>query len=280
MKNYFIQLKKGQTATLREAVGKHLRIPGDRAAQLILQGSVWDWKNKSRIKKTELIINDQMLLKVFLPSRPITPFQINSENLVFEDNRLLAVYKPGGVPVSPVPEGDEHSLQFAVSRYLKSENNPYFPEILHRLDTPTGGPVLFAKNKKTEKQLHALFRERKIRKFYLAAIPEMELTQKRFFFCDALEFKGKKQEAATYAVHLKNREGFSFFLIFLKTGRHHQIRKHFQKYLAPIAGDKKYGSRAKGPLRLLCVEYRFSHPESGERIKIRAVPDGFFQGVL
>lgn len=275
MKSYYIQLKKNDSLTLKDMVSKYLKKSEEEALNLILQGSVWNHKNKTRLKNPNQVMKDE-LIQIFKSSRKIFECSLSTEQIIYENKNFLAVYKPAGIPVQATPESDINSLIYGVEKYLKEKKISYNPEVIHRLDTPTLGLVLFAKNKDFEKKLHNLFRNKKIKKYYLAICPKAVDSQETLIFEDVLNNGKKKQKAKSRVRVLKNTdEKRQLFLVAPETGRFHQIRKHFSAYLKPICGDRKYGSKERGPLQLICIGYRFPKELKNFPSKILYVPKEF-----
>lgn len=270
---YFIQLgKKHSPCALDKTVSTHLRISLLEAHALIQQGAVWDWKKKLRLKDPALLLDTTHLIKIFTPPAEQTVPALKPLKIVYEDEFILAVYKPQGLPTQGTTASDQTHLQKAVEIYLKPLT-PYHPEVINRLDTPAAGVVLFARSKPAEKALHELFRLGKIRKYYLAQTALYPEAPARLSLADTLSVKDKVQEARTRIIHLQNTEAHSWWLILPQTGRFHQIRRHFQKYLLPISGDSRYGKNPhKEVLQLYCVGYRFKHPFTKKRCLIQYFP--------
>ena len=270
---YFIQLgKKNSPCPLDEAISTHLKLSPAQAHSLILNGAVWDWKKKVRLKDPALLLDTSYLIKIFTTPAAQTLPALKPLEIVYEDEFLLAAYKPQGLPNQGTTASDQTHLQKAVEIYLKPLS-PYHPEVINRLDTPAAGIVLFARSKPAEKALHELFRLGKIRKYYLAQTALYPEAPDRLSLADTLSVKDKIQEARTRIIHLQNTPEHSWWLILPQTGRFHQIRRHFQKYLLPISGDSRYGQNpTREPLQLYCVGYRFKHPFTQKRCLIHHIP--------
>lgn len=241
-------------------------------------GAVWNWNDKKRLLDPEALISQKDLIRIFLGGPKTPGLVLSPRQVIYEDPHLLCVFKPAGVHCQPTPQSMIHSLDYGVTGYLKSQGLLYTAQTLHRLDAPVEGLVWFAKNKNAEKALHRLFAERKIRKFYLAAVPENPLFPMRAVLKTPIEESpGVLKPAETRILKIKTHAGVDFFALSLKTGRFHQIRRHFKAHLAPLSGDREYGSLEKGPLRLLCADYRLIHPVTQEKLKIFYLPQGFFK---
>jgi 23S rRNA pseudouridine1911/1915/1917 synthase len=172
--------------------------------------------------------------------------------ILYEDNHLIAVLKPAGVLTQGDRSGEE-SLMEMVKKYLKEKyqkKGNVFLGLLHRLDRPVEGIVLFAKTSKGASRLSEQIRERRIRKIYHAIVSGMP-REKRGILVDFLEKdtarlkarrseKGVRAELAYETIRMGKK--YSLVRIDLKTGKFHQIRAQFSLMGCPIAGDVKYGA--------------------------------------
>jgi 23S rRNA-/tRNA-specific pseudouridylate synthase len=275
LERFFIRLKAGESMTLSAALQKHLRLTPEEAERLLLQGSVWDGKSKKRLKDGSMVIRDE-LLRVDRPKFPIPEFELDPGDIKYQDRDLLVVYKRGGVAVQPTPYGDIHCLLHGVQKYFAGSGLSYQAAPINRLDLPAQGLVFFAKNKKSEVALHRLFQEHKVRKRYLAVTESFPGVRPSYIIRSALEWQGKSREALTYVRFCGEKDGCFYFLVFPQSGRTHQIRRHFQEQVAPLAGDIRYGGATAGAeLGLLCFQYSFPHPASGKKTTVRFIPENW-----
>ena len=162
----------------------------------------------------------------------------------------VAVDKPAGLPTQPARDRDRVSLE----DLARAELRTIF--VVHRLDTPTSGAVLFARTQKAAARLSALFASGEIRKTYVAVAEgriERELTI-------ATPVRGK--EAMTLARPLRETALGTLAEIEIRTGRTHQIRVHLASIGHPVAGDRRYGSTINAP-RLMLHAWRLEHAEIG-----------------
>lgn len=185
---------------------------------------------------------------------------MNSPRLGFEilldDGPLLAVNKPAGLLTQGVPEG-QPSLEYLLKAHLKSTmekpGNVYLG-VPHRLDRPVSGIVVFAKNSKAAARLAEQFRERSVRKIYLAVVEGLPIptegrlvdwllkdAEKAHVTVAAKENPLAKRSILDYEV-IASRNGRSLVQIELQTGRMHQIRVQFASRGWPIVGDFQYGA--------------------------------------
>jgi 23S rRNA pseudouridine1911/1915/1917 synthase len=206
--------------------------------------------------------------------------------ILYEDNHIIAVYKPAGLLV----QGDEsgaRSLMDEVRDYLKEKYNKpgkAFLGMVHRLDRNVSGIVLFGKTSKGASRLSEQFRSHDIRKIY-SAVVEGELknrsgklihflkkdeARRRAFISDASQ-EGYDQSELEYEV-LKSNKNYTLVIIDLRTGRFHQIRSQFSHIGHPIAGDSKYGSKIKMPsghLALCATEVNFKTATTDEAVVLK-----------
>jgi 23S rRNA-/tRNA-specific pseudouridylate synthase len=273
LERYFIRLKAGRTITLGAALQKHLRVTPEQAQQLIDQGSVWDGERKVRLRDENLNITGQ-LLRVDRPKFMIREYELLPEDIKFEDSHLLIVFKRGGVPVQPTPYSDIDNLLHGVQKYYDGKGIRYRVAPINRLDLPAQGLVFFAKDKKSEAAMNRQFQLHQVRKRYLAATAVIPGVQKSYIIRSDLEWQGSSKPALTYARFCYESAGRYFFLVFPQSGRTHQIRRHFQERVAPLAGDVRYGRSAPdAALWLLCFQYSFRHPASGKKLSVSFLPE-------
>lgn len=211
--------------------------------------------------------------------------------VLFEDNHFIAVYKFAGDLVQKDKSGTE-SLEDKVKEYLKNKyhkpGNVYLG-VIHRVDRPVTGVVLFSKTSKALSRINHLFQEKQVKKTYLAItqvepVP-IEATiihylkrdeQKNKTFAYDREVKGSKQAILHYKM-LGKSDRYCLLEIDLQTGRHHQIRSQLAKIGCPIKGDLKYGfprSNADGSISLHSFKIAFQHPITNVYTEIIApLPD-------
>ncbi len=213
--------------------------------------------------------------------------------VLYEDNHLIAVIKPFNMPVQGDDTGDI-CLMDAVKDYIKEKyekSGKVFLGLLHRLDRPAGGIVLFAKTSKGAARLSKQIREHKFQKTYFAVL-EGELSQKSDSLVDFLLRDKQKnltgivkegtpgsQRAELDFEVLRTKNNKTLVQINLKTGRHHQIRAQFSHLGFPLLGDIKYG--AKKPLSdksiaLFAGGLEFETATGSKKIELKAdLPDYF-----
>jgi 23S rRNA pseudouridine1911/1915/1917 synthase len=207
--------------------------------------------------------------------------------VLYEDNHLIAVYKKPSELSQRDKTGDS-ALDSEVKKYLAEKYKKpgdVFLGVVHRLDRPVGGVMLFARTSKALERLNEIFRTREVRKTYLAVVNERppddeavlthflkknEQQNKTYVYDN--EVKGSKEASLSYK--LAGRSDRYFLLeIELHSGRHHQIRAQLAKIGCPVKGDLKYGyprSNEDGSICLFARRLEFTHPVKKEKISITA----------
>lgn len=216
----------------------------------------------------------------------------NNLQVLYEDNHIIAINKRAGDIVQGDKTGDT-PLSEVVKTFLKSKYNKpgnVYLGVVHRLDRPTTGIVLFAKTSKALPRLNKLFAEKKAKKTYWAIVknrpPKHEdrlihwlrknpKNNKSTAF--EKEVDGSKKAILNYKI-IKELDRFFVLEINLETGRHHQIRCQLAKIGSPIKGDLKYGfsrSNKDASISLHSRFLEFIHPVKKEELSLVApLPDG------
>lgn len=211
--------------------------------------------------------------------------------VLYEDNHVLIVNKRAGDPVQSDMSGDK-PLRDVVMEYLKEKYQKpgnVFVGLVHRLDRPTSGIVVFAKTSKALTRLNESFRNKELKKTYWALVknpvPRVSDTlvhylvrypAKNISRAFEKEVKESKKAILHYQI-LKSFDHYSLVEIDLETGRHHQIRAQFTAIGCPIRGDLKYGSKRPnddGNINLHARKLEIKHPVKDELLSIVApLPD-------
>jgi 23S rRNA pseudouridine1911/1915/1917 synthase len=212
-------------------------------------------------------------------------------HILYEDNHIIAVNKTHHDLVQKDVTGDV-SLDSRIKQYLKEKYNKpgeVFIGVVHRLDRPVTGVVLFARTSKSLTRLSGMFREGEIQKTYWAIVknaPPRESDrlvhylvrnskQNKSYSSDTVK-PDSKEAVLSYRVIGKS-DNYFLLEINLETGRHHQIRSQLAQIGCPIKGDLKYGfprSNADGGISLHAREIRFIHPVTKNEVVVTAeVPE-------
>lgn len=208
-------------------------------------------------------------------------------DVLFEDNHLIVVNKSNNEPVQPDKSGDL-SLDERVKEYVKKKYNKpgdVFLGVVHRIDRPVSGVVVFARTSKALARMNKLFKDKKVKKTYYAIIKGRPVkkndtlvhyiarnTKKNKSSAHDKEVKDSKRSELDYRF-VGASDKYSLLEIDLKTGRHHQIRCQLSKMEMPIKGDLKYGFSRSNPDGGICLHsysIEFMHPVKKEPLVIKA----------
>ena len=199
--------------------------------------------------------------------------------IVYQDDAFIAFNKPAMLPTQPDLTGDV-SLLDLIDSYLGTKNH-----LLHRLDRPTSGLVLFAKNEKAAAHVNQQFQNRETKKRYLAVVENAPIPKTDNLQHFLIENKEKnksyiveadKKDAKRAELHYILRgssDRYHLLEIELKTGRHHQIRAQLSAIGCPIKGDVKYGARRANrdrSIHLHAWQLTFWHPFLNKKIDLTA----------
>lgn len=200
---------------------------------------------------------------------------MNKLNIIYEDNHIIVVEKPVNM-LSQSDNTKDLDLQTALKMYIKEKyqkpGNVYIG-LVHRLDRPTGGLMVFARTSKAASRLSEEIRNKNFKKSYLAVINGK--TKKQDTLEDYLEKTGNisiisNKEKGKYAklnyelIEYKNN--LSLVKVNLETGRNHQIRLQFKSRNMPLYGDNKYNNDKNKNLGLYAYKLEFTHPTSREKM--------------
>jgi len=216
---------------------------------------------------------------------------METPEILFEDNHLIAVNKPAGTLVQGDKSGDIPMSDILKDYIGKKYEKPgaVFLGVVHRIDRPVSGIVIFARTSKSLVRMNELFREKKIKKTYWAVVknrpaePQGTLihflkknSEKNKSFASEQETPGSSRCWLDYKV-LSNSDNYFLLEITPHTGRHHQIRVQLAAMGCPIKGDTKYGfdrTNENGSIHLHARSIEFLHPVKKETIQLTAgVPD-------
>lgn len=211
----------------------------------------------------------------------------NNLQILFEDNHIIIVNKLAGDIVQGDKTGDK-PLSEVIKSYIKDKYNKpgnVYLGVVHRLDRPTTGLVIFAKTSKVLPRLNALFVSKDINKTYWAIVkntpPKTEDSLIHWLKKNpknnkssvyVKEVKDSKKAILHYKI-LKKLDNYFLLEVNLETGRHHQIRAQLSTIGCPIKGDLKYGSERSNPdgsIHLHARHITFKHPVKNEPVNITA----------
>lgn len=214
------------------------------------------------------------------------------ENLkvLYEDNHIIVVEKPVNIPSQGDKTGNMDMLTI-IKKYLKEKYNKpgeVYLGLVHRLDRPTGGVMVFAKTSKAAGRLSEQVRDKKMHKKYLCIV-DGKLDKEKDKLTDFLlknektntskvvkeGTKNSKEAVLDYEVIKYNEEiNLSVVKVNLHTGRHHQIRLQFSSRGHSLYGDQKYGTRGRGKQLALWAYYlSFEHPTKKELMEFEDYPE-------
>ena len=211
-------------------------------------------------------------------------------NVLFEDNHIIVVEKIVNIPSQADKTGDIDMLTI-IKDYLKEKYNKpgnVYLGLVHRLDRPVGGVMVFAKTSKAAARLSEQVRIKEFEKKYLVVV-NGKLAQKQGTFEDYLLKNEKKNMSKVVVENTKNSKyanldyevlkyneeiNLSVVKVHLHTGRHHQIRVQFSSRDHSIYGDQKYGGRGHGKqIALWAYSLSFMHPISKEKLEFKVLPE-------
>ncbi len=207
--------------------------------------------------------------------------------IIYEDNHIIIVNKAPGEIIQGDKTGDEPLVE-TLKRWLKEKYNKpgnVFCGVVHRLDRPVGGLVIFAKTSKALTRLNEMFRNGEIEKTYWALSrnkPEQSEGRLVHFitttehnnksYASLTERRNSKRAVLAYRL-LGSSERYNLIEVKLETGRKHQIRVQLSAIGCPIKGDLKYGDKRSNPdgsISLMARRIRFVHPVSKQEIDVTA----------
>ncbi|MBQ8892577.1 MAG: RluA family pseudouridine synthase [Bacilli bacterium] len=208
---------------------------------------------------------------------------MNNLKILYEDNHLIVVIKPINVlsqsDITNIPD-----MLTILKKYIKEKYNKpgnVYLGLVHRLDRPTGGIMVFARTSKAAARLSKQIQNKEFKKSYLAIIHGN--IQDKDTYTDYLEKidtksyittkeKGKYAELSFEKLDYKKDENLSLVKVNLKTGRNHQIRLQFASRGYPLYGDNKYGNDKDKNLGLYAYKLEFNHPTTKEKLTFEDFP--------
>jgi 23S rRNA pseudouridine1911/1915/1917 synthase len=215
---------------------------------------------------------------------------MENTNVIFEDNHLLVVIKPQNIPVQEDESKDKDLLTMLKEYLVEKYNKPgkAYLGLVHRLDRPTGGVMVFAKTSKAAERLCEQIKTGEFEKTYLTVVdgePRIKADRLSHYLkknektntvevVPSLE-EGAKKAELDYKV-LETKDDLSLVKIKLLTGRSHQIRVQMKTLGTPVYSDLKYGKekKTKAPTKmsLWATDLKFNHPVTKQRMSFRVYP--------
>ena len=212
---------------------------------------------------------------------------LNNLNVLYEDNHIIVVEKKPNILSQSDITGDKDLLTI-VKKYVKDKykkpGNVYIG-LVHRLDRPVGGIMVFARTSKAAKRLNEQIRNHEFNKTYVAVLSGVlenksgklvdylykDEKLKKSFVVDKNHDKAKLSELYYSVIgYYDNRTIVKINLI---TGRHHQIRVQFSNIGFPLCGDSLYGKDNKEQIKLFAYKLEFIHPVTKEKLTFKLLPD-------
>ena len=198
---------------------------------------------------------------------------MKSYNIIYEDNYIIVIDKPSGLLVIPTPKRETNTLTDLLNRDLddrKVEVNAY---PCHRLDRETSGLIVYAKGKKMQQAVMEQFKERKVKKFYIA-FAQGRVKKEAGIIDRAIYNRNKlrSENAVTKYKVLERRNGFSILEVEPMTGRTNQIRIHMKEIGHPLLGERIYAFRKDFKIKFKRValhasHIEFTHPAYGRKLE-------------
>ncbi len=271
--------KKAEGERLDKFLARELgSLSRTKIISLINKGQVYV---DGKLKKPSFCLDQSQEIRVLIKEekKVLRPYQFKVK-IIYEDNDIIVVVKPGGLTTHP-PQESYHKTLINALLYLKKDLariNPLRPGVVHRLDKETSGVMVLAKNSFSHRALSAQFKERRVRKEYYACVWG-EVKKERFKIELPLSRDKKNRlkmkvsllgskAALTEVKVVKRLQGATLLLLKPLTGRMHQLRVHLKFLGFPIAGDKKYGvkDKCKG-LLLHAHKLGFHHPRTEKYVE-------------
>lgn len=214
---------------------------------------------------------------------------MDEKEILFEDESIIVIHKAPGTAVQTARIGEKDYVSLLKNHRAEKGEEPYIA-VIHRLDQPVEGIVLFAKNAKDAAVLSGQMARGDMEKYYLAVVTDHELPEEGTLVdyirkdektnLSKIVPEGTKdaKKACLEFQKLETDGKYALVKIHLLTGRHHQIRAQMAGRGCPVRGDRKYGSVRENapfhPLALCGYRLSFTHPKDGEVKTFEIVPKG------
>ncbi|MBR4262381.1 MAG: RluA family pseudouridine synthase [Bacilli bacterium] len=208
-------------------------------------------------------------------------------DILYEDNHIVVVVKPANI-LSQADNTNDLDMLTIIKEYIKEKYNKpgnVYLGLVHRLDRPVGGVMVFAKTSKAASRLSNEVRNGNLKKKYYAIVNDNNLKDEDTFIDYLLKDsnyntivttkdKGKYAELSYKVLERDKKNNLALVDIDLKTGRHHQIRVQFASRGHVLYGDQRYGKEDKKQIALFAYSLEFSHPTTKEVLKFSVKPNG------
>ncbi len=212
--------------------------------------------------------------------------------ILYEDNHIIIITKPPGMLSQGDSSGDESMLDI-LKQYIKKKykkDGDVFLGLVHRLDKPVSGVMVFARTSKAARRLHTEIINGNMEKYYAAVIEKKLHTDKKWHLLENFlvrennltkvtdNVSSNSQKADLYYRVILSSDKYSLIIVKLGTGRKHQIRAQLSAIGAPVAGDKKYGAKSElnNRICLHSVLLAFKHPTLNSKMSFYSdIPEVF-----
>ena len=216
---------------------------------------------------------------------------MNNLEVLYEDNHIIVVIKPCNI-LSQSDSTKDIDMLSIVKKYIKEKYNKpgnVYLGLVHRLDRPVGGIMVFARSSKAASRLSESIKKHEFDKRYLAVIKGI-ISEKKGTFKDYLvktesgntkvstKEIGKYSELSYIVLEENKKKGYSLVEIELLTGRHHQIRVQFSTRGYYLFGDQRYGKKDFKQIALWAYKLTFIHPVKKEKMTFEYYPDTKSEG--
>lgn len=211
---------------------------------------------------------------------------MNNLDIIYEDANIILVHKPAGIATQTKRLGQQ-DMESLLKNYRAKNGETHYIGVVHRLDQPVEGIMVFAKNKKAAASLSKQVQQHVIGKYYYA-VTECKPTEQKGVLEDYLltdkktnvtqvvnaDVPDAKKAKLEYDV-IEEKEGKTLIRIKLHTGRQHQIRVQMAHIGCPLVGDSKYGDgTTKEGLALCSYRLEFKHPGTNKEMAFEVAPEG------
>lgn len=211
---------------------------------------------------------------------------INNLEILYEDNHIIVVVKPNNI-LSQSDNTNDIDMLTIIKDYLKRKYNKpgnVYLGLVHRLDRPVSGVMVFAKTSKAASRLSEQVRNHVLKKKYMAIVYDDGSLKDEDTFIDYIykdkdnsskivdEKRGKYSELSYHVIQRDKSVNLTLVDIELTTGRHHQIRVQFASRNHPLFGDQRYGKQDKNQIALHAYRLEFVHPTKREKMVFISKP--------